>query len=232
MAKFTDFVVSEAASRYGVQLKDLNLLGSHQNVVYGYSREGREYILRITHKSHRSQELIQGELDWISYLSMNGVLVSRPICSNNGLLIESLMNEDEGFFFVAFEKALGDRWTNAIFQDEEFKRHGTVVAKMHALSKSYKPGGLKTRRLPWNKSEYLTDFIQNVPSSQRRVISHFNALMRKLEALPRDSESFGLIHGDFCYGNYFIQADGSVTVFDFDECQYGWFVQDIAVNLF
>uniref|UniRef100_UPI00403F8381 phosphotransferase n=1 Tax=Paenibacillus sp. FSL F4-0243 TaxID=2954732 RepID=UPI00403F8381 len=50
--------------------------------------------------------------------------------------------------------------------------------------------------------------------------------------LSRDSENFGLIHGDFCFGNYTVQLNGSITVFDFDECQYGCFTQDISVNLF
>ncbi|GMA62571.1 hypothetical protein GCM10025859_30110 [Alicyclobacillus fastidiosus] len=50
--------------------------------------------------------------------------------------------------------------------------------------------------------------------------------------MPCDDQSYGLIHGDFCFGNYSVQSDGTITVFDFDESQYGWFIQDIAVNLF
>ncbi|RAV13578.1 hypothetical protein DQG23_32810 [Paenibacillus contaminans] len=63
-------------------------------------------------------------------------------------------------------------------------------------------------------------------------VNNFQKLIKKIHLLPKCFESFGLIHGDFCYGNYSVKADGTITVFDFDESQYGWFVQDISVNLF
>lgn len=55
--------------------------------------------------------------------------------------------------------------------------------------------------------------------------------MEKIKGLKKDSDSYGLIHGDINVGNFYINDNG-ITVFDFDECQYSWFVEDIAIQLF
>jgi len=49
--------------------------------------------------------------------------------------------------------------------------------------------------------------------------------------LPKDRAGYGLIHQDAHGGNFFIK-DGAITLFDFDDCMYGWFIYDIAMVLF
>ena len=43
--------------------------------------------------------------------------------------------------------------------------------------------------------------------------------------------NYGLIHTDIHAGNFFVK-DNELTVFDFDDCSYMWFVSDIAIALF
>ncbi|HKK21054.1 MAG TPA: phosphotransferase, partial [candidate division Zixibacteria bacterium] len=50
-------------------------------------------------------------------------------------------------------------------------------------------------------------------------------------ALPADPDSFGLIHVDFHQGNFFVH-EGKITLFDFDDCHYDYFANDIAIPLF
>ncbi len=227
-ALFTDKIVTEAAQRYGFKPNELKLLGNNQNFTYGSINDERNYVIRIIHESHRSLELLQGELEWIEYLSNNNVSVSSPVKSSNDVLIEKL----DGFFVVAFQKALGTPCTDDITQNEEFKNLGEIAGRMHALSKNYIPSLMENKRFTWHDNEYLRNFTSNIPPSQDLVIAHFESLMQRVQKLPRERESFGLIHGDFCFGNYAVKPDGTITVFDFDECQYGWYIQDISVNLF
>ena len=49
-----------------------------------------------------------------------------------------------------------------------------------------------------------------------------------LHALPKDSSDYGLIHADFHLGNMHFADDGTLTVFDFDHCAYGWRAYDFA----
>ncbi|WP_275589203.1 phosphotransferase enzyme family protein [Paenibacillus sacheonensis] len=67
-------------------------------------------------------------------------------------------------------------------------------------------------------------------AGRRRAAS--DDLIRTLSALPRDSRTFGLIHGDIGVGNFCVDERGGITLFDFDEAQYSWFVEDIALQLY
>ena len=57
--------------------------------------------------------------------------------------------------------------------------------------------------------------------------------MDRVNALPRAEEGYGLIHADLHGGNFFVDvASGDITVFDFDDCCYGWYAMDVAMALF
>ena len=46
---------------------------------------------------------------------------------------------------------------------------------------------------------------------------------------PKIADSYGLIHNDFNDGNFTVDYDnGDITVFDFDDCCYFWFMYDLA----
>jgi Ser/Thr protein kinase RdoA (MazF antagonist) len=50
--------------------------------------------------------------------------------------------------------------------------------------------------------------------------------------LPKDDDSYGLIHQDVHGGNFFVDDNGDIMLFDFDDCVYGWYVYDIAMVVF
>ena len=58
------------------------------------------------------------------------------------------------------------------------------------------------------------------------------AILRRLETyktLSTDPEDYGLVHFDFCDGNYHVDLQtGDITVFDFDNCIYCWYMFDLA----
>ena len=56
--------------------------------------------------------------------------------------------------------------------------------------------------------------------------------MEYLRSLPQDRYSYGLIHQDAHGGNFFVDDEGNITLFDFDDCVYSWFVYDIAMVVF
>ena len=56
-------------------------------------------------------------------------------------------------------------------------------------------------------------------------------LIGEIMNLPRDKESFGIIHCDMHPDNFYIEGD-KINVFDFGDSQYGWFTLDIGIALF
>ncbi len=56
-------------------------------------------------------------------------------------------------------------------------------------------------------------------------------LMEEINALPIERETFGLMHGDIHPGNF--HYDGKeLTIFDFDDAAYNYFIHDLAMVLY
>ena len=46
-------------------------------------------------------------------------------------------------------------------------------------------------------------------------------------------QCYGLAHLDLHFGNFFVDvASSQITLFDFDDCAYGWYLMDLAMLLF
>ena len=60
----------------------------------------------------------------------------------------------------------------------------------------------------------------------------YQALCAYVRTLPTDSQCYGLVHFDAHGGNILVDDAGRLTLFDFDECTYSWYANDIAIALF
>jgi len=231
---FNDQVYTIAASKYGVTLNNISYVGGFQNYVFEYQRQGIPYILRIAHCSHRSLELTKGEIDWIHYLYDHGVPVSKAIPSTHDNLVETIEINDEVFFVTSFMKAEGKVPDESQFSSDpiSLQKLGQLTGRIHALSKKYEPKNKTIRRYDWHENNYLLKRKLYIPDSQSAVHNKCTELMTTLHSLPKENDSYGLIHGDLNYGNFSISTSGKITVFDFDECEYGWFMSDIAIQLY
>lgn len=227
---FNDHIVNIACKKYGINIDKLTFIGGFQNFVYEYQQNNNYYILRFTHSSLRSKELLGAELEWILYLSDNGVSVSRPIYSLNCNLFEIIDIGDSYFIVSAFEKAQGKRaeYPDCLHNIHLFEKCGLITGQMHRLAKTFNP---QIKRHEWHQNYYLQNVNNFIPSTQSLILESYGSLMSSLKNLDYDKESYGLIHGDINVGNFLVDH-GTVTLFDFDECQYSWFVEDIAIQLY
>ena len=227
---YNDTILDEATHKFGFNKKNVYLLGGFQSFVYECMRNGRSYILKITHSSHRNENMLKGELDWIQYLSDNNVKVCMPVLSRKSKLIEIIEIGNSYFSAVVYEKAKGRPIGNHDWKPEFFEKWGETVGKLHALSKHYHPKDQSTIRPQWY-SEDNYDVNKFLPVSQIKVKQKFKNLVKKIKKFPRDADSFGLIHADMNSTNFFIN-NGEITIFDFDGCVYSWFIHDIAILTF
>jgi Ser/Thr protein kinase RdoA (MazF antagonist) len=229
-------VLNHAVQCYGLKTAQLESLpGGHFNHVYGFTREGIDYVLRITPPNDEIDlHATEAILDWMSFLSTHAASITRPLLSRNGKLIE-LIEQDDGFYIVvAFERAEGalaeqlplDQWSDGLFQNI-----GRAVGKMHALAGEYVPSAGLVRRPEWDQGGNL--FNEKADPSQVLIEEKKERLREHIQTLPKDKVGYGLIHTDLHFGNIYIHTgDNTITIFDFDDCCYGWFVMDIAVSLF
>jgi Ser/Thr protein kinase RdoA (MazF antagonist) len=101
---------------------------------------------------------------------------------------------------------------------------------MHALAVGYEPIP-DCKRPEWDDPGM--QFVEMyLPASEVKAHQRYRALLEHIQGLPRDRGSYGLIHQDAHQNNFFMDADGKLTLFDFDDCAYSWFINDIAIVLF
>jgi Ser/Thr protein kinase RdoA (MazF antagonist) len=78
----------------------------------------------------------------------------------------------------------------------------------------------------------MLDVESFFPVSDIKVRKRYRELLKYIENLPKDRDSYGIVHQDAHAGNFFVDDDQKITLFDFDDCCYSWFVNDIAIILF
>lgn len=228
---YSESVLREALSRYGGTFQGTQELKAFESFIYEFERGSQPYILRISHSLRRSESLIEGEVDWINFLAQGGVSVARAVPSLNGNLVESIDDGRGGCFLAsAFVKAQGappwDLWSPVLYET-----YGELIGKMHALSKRYQPTRIEWMRPAWDDD--MMNFVERyLPESESVVKEKYRILREYLQKLPRDNSCYGMIHQDAHGNNLFVDKHGQITLFDFDECAYSWFINEIAIVLF
>jgi Ser/Thr protein kinase RdoA (MazF antagonist) len=230
--RYNDSILHEAMGRFGIQENEIQLLDGFESFMYEFYRPGDgEFILRVGHSRRRNPEMIAGEVDWINYLAQGGANVSRAILSTKGNLVEPIDDgEGEQFLATAFIKARGGPSWEAELPPNFTEHYGSVLGRIHRLTKDYVPAQAAWRRPEWDSPGNL-ELADWLPASETVALQKFQDLMGFFEDLPKDRESYGLIHQDAHAGNFFVH-EGQITLFDFDDCVYGWFIYDIAMVFF
>lgn len=229
--RYNDTILQEAMRRYGIAKNQIQALDAFESFIYEYERDSRAYILRIAHSFRRSESLILGEVDWINYLAEGGVSAAKAILSESGKLVEAIADQEGGSFLVtAFVKAKGqapwDLWTPKLYES-----YGELVGRMHTLSKAYQPRQAAWKRPDWDDA--LFGFVERyLPESESIAKHKFVDVCHQVNTLAKDRESYGLTHQDAHGNNFFVDEMGQITLFDFDECAYNWYINEIAVVLF
>ena len=223
-------LVSQAASRWSATSK-IELLDDVSNYVYQFQSEAGWKILRITHSSHRPESQIIAELDWINYLSRQGIPVAPPCPTTNQRLTETFPVQDSYFTAVVFEFAPGqfvEEANPAVWNPDLFQQLGSIMGAMHHASKTYNPEHLEDKRPDWREDLLIKNARQYLPPDQMDVAGELDQILSHFNQLPISNNDYGLIHGDINPTNFHV-LDGKITLFDFDDCAYNWFINDIAV---
>jgi amicoumacin kinase len=226
-------IIQEAKNRYGITSELKVITEGFQNMVYRYTQNNNEYILRITPAPKKNESQLKGEILWVNFLADNGVSVSRGILSPKSKLVETVQVKKEIYFLTSFAKAEG---SPVIVTDERiwnanlFKEWGRLLGKVHRFGKPFGVQGNTLNRPMWEVSHpYIHEIFLHIP--QKWLKEKYDAIVDQLKTCSTDKNHFGLIHNDFHQGNFFVE-DRKITLFDFDDCAYFWFAYDIATSFY
>jgi Ser/Thr protein kinase RdoA (MazF antagonist) len=229
--RYSDAILHEAMARYAIAAGQIEPGGGFESFIYRYQRDDGPAILRVTHSLRRSADQIHGEVDWINTLAAGGATVARALLSARGELVEAIDDGQGGHFLAtAFNFAPGRPPGQVGWTAARYENYGRLIGRMHALTKEYEPPNPAWRRPSW--PAVFADELRGLLTGRDEVIhERYRTLTDPIERLPRDRDSYGLIHFDAHGGNLHVDGD-TITLFDFDDCVYNWFIGDIAMAVF
>lgn len=175
------------------------------------------YTLRISRKGYRTLSQLEAELSWLR--TIKGVKYARPV---SGVL------DIGGYFCVFFEFIEGKM---PEYNDKTALYNiGKIAAKLHSFA------DISLDRPVWN-TENMTgekglwgDWRENPELTDSDISAIKKALdMAKNNIESYNSRRYGLIHADLRITN--IIENNSYYAIDFDDCGYGYFIQDLASAL-
>jgi len=237
-------LLETAAELYGFESSAASLVPPHRggrNTVY---RIGTDRILRIGTLTDRAFEDYAAEAEYVCYLRSGGASVAGVLPAKDGSLIARISDGREDHAVMMFETARGDqladhgyRYIDGVPIEEYWANTGRTLGRVHALSKEYRP---QTKRFDFF-DKYSEDYFDTlIPDGfvcpflgdqaiGKRVKQKLHLLLERLRGLPTGSDNYGMIHFDYSDGNYNIDyTDGTITVYDFDNCRTGWYLFDLA----
>ena len=231
-------VLDSAISLFGTSESRLeHLHGGHFSHVYRFTQDSQSVVLRILPASPEiNLNDMQSIFEWMRYMSENHAPVPKPIQSINNKYIEEINHGAGTYLIMMIEAADGilsediplEQWSNELYQTL-----GIAVGKIHSVASQFNLANPAKIRPIWEDIPNNFNPEQD-PNPELTIIhSERKNIMDYLATLPKDNDSFGLIHGDLHMGNFFIDvAANKITIFDFDDCVYGWFMMDIATLVF
>lgn len=214
------------------------LINHSENHTFRVDREeGACFILRIHRPGYQSAATIESELAWLEALTRDTeVPVPRPLPGHDGRLLQTLQDPaGPARLAVLFAHEPGREPLPTDDLGALFETVGRYAAIMHAHAASFRPSGGFTRQV-WTAAAILDpdglwgDWRQ-APHVEGEVAETLLALDRRLRehlaAYGRGPDRFGLIHADMRLANLLVDR-GHVTLIDFDDCGFCWFMYDFA----
>ena len=227
----SDNVLAFAADNYKFDKASLHFISDSTNQIYAFTKNDKPFILRFSERPLEDICQAKAEMDWLYYLSNNNINVSLPLCADNYSLVLSTEDEGKSFIISAFEALSGSFWDRNnpdLWNTRIFFKWGKLMGDIHRLTKKYvPPNEIDVRRNFTGYQALDMDNIKSCPS----VCKIAEGLVSEIMALPKDEDSYGLIHYDIHPWNFIINGE-EINVFDFDDSLYGWFALDIGIALY
>lgn len=189
------------------------------------------YVLRVSHAHWRNHSATQFELEFLDFLRQRDLPVAYPLTSLDGrLAIEILAPEGKRyaalFIYAPGQIPLGD------LNVTQATGLGKALARIHGAGQEFASGSY---RQPLSL-DYLLDrsvtaiapFLLDRPEDRDYLQQVADALHGQLHNLPRRSPCWTVCWGDPHSGNVHFTGDDKPTLFDFDQCGYGWRAFDLA----
>jgi Ser/Thr protein kinase RdoA (MazF antagonist) len=236
-------IAEKAAAHYDFgEEAATELLALSENATYLVSNPAtgkRLGVLRVGRPGYHTLAEYESEIAWLRQINdYTPLVVANPIAAKDGSYITRVTDDEGNSYTCIMTQFLEGTAPDENDTDnvvEQFELLGSVTAYLHRQTTI------------WNKTSELTrwdwDFdhtigaapvwgrwqdFPNITVEEEAQLGRCAAIIkRRLEKYGRTKENYGLIHADLRQANILVEGR-QVKVIDFDDCGFGWHVQDLA----
>jgi len=191
-------------------------------------------VLRLHRQGYHTRQEIGSELAWLTALmDLPGLSVVRPVLGATGSVTSI-----DGHHIVAFQHIEGQELQPGDDLSRHFAPLGQITARLHLQARQWTPPPRFTRKR-WDADTILGPDphwghwrqAQGLDAEGTALLVRATGkLTGDLRSYGTGPDTFGLIHADLRLANLMVNGD-TLTVIDFDDCGFGWWVYDLAAAL-
>ena len=220
----------------GAEARLVNVSENRTFVVEGFG--GYRSIIRVQRPGYHTLQEVRSELDWMEALQdTSGVQIPLVVRGEDGSRVQAIGHRDSQLpkTAVMFQFLDGSKPDRSI---SLFEQLGGLAARLHLHSLEWrKPHGF--RRFHWDLEaafgpEPRWGHWSDSPGVTKELSELFfrveAVLQRRIGALGKPQDRFGLIHADMRLANLISNGEGTWLI-DFDDCGFGWFAFDFAASV-
>jgi Ser/Thr protein kinase RdoA (MazF antagonist) len=227
-----------ACARYGSPAAAVSLLNISENATYLVDDDTGRSVLRVHRLGYHTEAEIASELAWMDALRREaGIRTPRVLPAPGGQRIVTATDpvSGEARHCVRFEFLPG---TEPAVDPAHFTELGEITARMHRHARQW-PRPSWFTRFHWDYDAALGRQARwgrwqdgaGVGPAEREVLARLDATLRsRLARFGTGPARYGLVHADTRLSNL-LAFDGTVSVIDFDDSGFSWYLYDLATSV-
>ncbi|MEM1153631.1 MAG: phosphotransferase [Pseudomonadota bacterium] len=235
-------------SAWDLEVDSVAFFSQSENIVLRAETSTGTYALRLHRPGYHSLEELNSEILLHDMVRAAGLETPAALKTQDGQYYTQIEMPNSGESRYAglsrwmngtVLEAFIESSTDAATRRGYFQQLGQLMATLHNYAAKWTPPPQFVRhRLDEDGLAGATPFwgrfweASPASSSQKAILETARSdLYEFLSALDKGPERFNVIHADLHPGNILVDAD-QVTIFDFDDAGFGWFLYDVATALF
>lgn len=197
--------------------------------VYLIETDRGSYVFRIAHWGWRSQADIDFELALLDFLANRGLPIAYPLKTASGELAIGIPAPEGERYAALFTYAPGVVPIGDLSVRQAI-RLGETLAKVHQAGLAFECSyGRKPLTLNYLLDESWSTIAPFLQSGDREYVERAIAQLKTaLKDFPQSSPYWGICWGDPHSGNTHFTETDQPTLFDFDQCGFGWRAFDLG----
>ena len=250
LAADAEWVAREALRKWTV-VRDvsLSMVKLRENAVFKtHLGDGARYALRVHRPGYHSDEALMSEIQWMENLRAHNFPVAEVIPTASGSYFTTIRAPSGIRYQCDLQRwvdgsPLGYAESGRILTPEDagntYRILGKLAGELHVLSNGpARPA--RFARHAWDAEGCIGDKalwgrfgdLESLSIDERSTLENAAGIARhSLESFGMASDRYGLIHSDLVPDNV-IQSGSELTVIDFDDSGYGWYMWELATAVF